>query len=89
VRQVALDSGKFVVFLAQFSQSNIRYCSLVMLYTYTLLEGKIIRKVWGSYNNFHLAHLILIRLLELKRRHIKELKNEIFIPRRDEILEIQ
>jgi hypothetical protein len=31
-----------------------------MLYKYALLEGTKIIKVWGSYNNFHLAYPILI-----------------------------
>jgi hypothetical protein len=89
VRLVALDSGQSVVFLVQVSESNIIYCALGTLYKYALLEGTKISKVWGSYHNFHLAHPILIRPMALQRRHIRELQNKIFRPRRAEILEIQ
>jgi hypothetical protein len=40
VRLVALDSGKYVVVLVKFSESNIRYCALGTLYKYTIMEGK-------------------------------------------------
>jgi hypothetical protein len=89
VRQVALDNGKYVVFLVQVPKSNIIYCSLGMIYKYALLEGTKITKVWGSYHNFHLGHPILIRPVELERIFIRELQNEIFRPIRAEILEIQ
>jgi hypothetical protein len=84
-----LDSGQSVVFLVQVLESNIRYCVIGTLYKYTLLEGKTISKVWGSYHKFHLAHPIFTRPMELQRRRIIELKNEISRPRRVEILEIQ
>jgi hypothetical protein len=74
VRPVALDIGQYAIFLLQFLESNIIYYDLDMLYKYALLEGKKISKVWGSYHNFHLAHPILIRLVALQRRHIKELQ---------------
>jgi hypothetical protein len=74
VRPVALDSGKSAIFLVQFSESNIRYCDLGTLSKYVVLEGKKTSKVWGSYHNFHLTHPILIRLMELQRRHIRELQ---------------
>jgi hypothetical protein len=37
------------------------------------LERPKINKLWGSHHKFHLAHPILIRPVELKRRHIKEI----------------
>jgi hypothetical protein len=86
---VSLDSGKLVVSLVQFSESNIIYCDLGMLYKEALLERKKFSKVWGSYRNFHLAHPILIRLVALQRRPIKELQKYFFKPIRAEILEIQ
>jgi hypothetical protein len=67
-----------VVFLVQVSESNIIYCDLGMLYKYTLLEGKKISKLWGSYHNFHLAHPILIRPVALQRRNIRELQKNKF-----------
>jgi hypothetical protein len=48
-----------------------------MLYKYTPLERLKIRKAWGSHHNFHLAHPILIRPVELQRGNIIELNNEI------------
>jgi hypothetical protein len=51
-----------------------------MLYKYALLERPKISKVWGSYHNFHLAHPILIRPVELQRGNIRELQNEISDP---------
>jgi hypothetical protein len=66
--------------MVQVSESNIIYCDLGMLYKYALLEGKKISKVWGSYHNFHLAHPILIRPVELQRRNIKELQKKFSYP---------
>jgi hypothetical protein len=37
------------------------------------MERPKISKLWGSYRKFHLAHPILIRPVELKRRHIREI----------------
>jgi hypothetical protein len=39
VREVALDSGKSIIFLVQVLESDIINFSLGMLYKYTLLEG--------------------------------------------------
>jgi hypothetical protein len=75
--------------MVQVSKSNIIYCALGTLYKCSLLEGKKMSKVWGSYHNFHLAHPILIRPVSLQRIRIKEINNKIFIPIRAEISEIQ
>jgi hypothetical protein len=77
VRLVALEKGQPVVFLVQFSESDIKYCAHGTLYKFALLERPKISKVWGSYHNFHLAHPILIRPVALKREHIRGLQNEI------------
>jgi hypothetical protein len=37
------------------------------------LERPKIGKLWGSYDNFHMAHPILIRPMALQRRNIREL----------------
>jgi hypothetical protein len=41
------------------------------------MEGKKISKVWESYANFHLAHLILVKSMELHRGHIRVLQAKI------------
>jgi hypothetical protein len=69
-----MDSGQYVVFLVQVSESNIIYCDLGTFYKYVILEGTQINKVWGNYHNFNLAHPIVIRLVELQRRCIQELQ---------------
>ena len=63
--------------MVQVSESNIIYCDLGTLYKYALLEGTKINNMWGSYHNFHLAHPILIKPMELKKERIKGLHNEI------------
>jgi hypothetical protein len=65
VRLVEFDGGESVVFMVQFLESNIIYCALDTLYKYALLEGKKIRKVWGSHHKFHLSYPILIRNVAL------------------------
>jgi hypothetical protein len=65
------------------------YCALGMLYKYALLERTKISKVWGSHHNFHLAHPILIRPVELIERKYQRTTKRNFRPRRDEIVKIQ
>jgi hypothetical protein len=52
------------------------------------LERDKNQQVLGSYHNFHLTHQILVRPMELQRRHIRVLQEENFRLRRDEISEI-
>jgi hypothetical protein len=74
--------------LVQVSESNMIHCFLDTLYKYSLLEGKKINRVWGSYHNFHLENPILIRPVALQRGHIKETIVQKFRPRRAKILDI-
>jgi hypothetical protein len=60
--------------MVQVSESNIIYCALGTLYKYTLLEGKKINKVWGSYHKFYLANPILVKPMELQRRNLRVLQ---------------
>jgi hypothetical protein len=55
--------------MVKFLELDINYCAWGTLYKFALPKGKKISKVWGSYHNFHLAHQILVRPMELKRRH--------------------
>jgi hypothetical protein len=77
MQPVAFERGKYVVFLVQVSKSDIKYLARGILYKCSLLEGKTISKVWENYPNFHLAHPILVRPMELQRRHIKVLQAKI------------
>jgi hypothetical protein len=65
-----LDRGTYVVFPVEFVEFYVNYCVRGMFYKLSLLERKIISKVWGSYHNFHLEHPILVIPMELKIRHL-------------------
>jgi hypothetical protein len=74
VRPVALDSGKYLVFLVRVSE----FISIILCRAHYRSEiswkGQKPDKLWRSYHKFHLAHPILIRTMEFQRRNIGELQ---------------
>jgi hypothetical protein len=70
VRLVAFERGQSIVFMVQISELGIKYWTYGILYKFTLLERPKISKAWESYPNFHLAHPILVRPMELQKRHL-------------------
>jgi hypothetical protein len=77
MRPVEFERGHSILFLAQISKSSIKYWTRGILYKFVLPERPKINKVWESYPNFHLAHLILVRPVTLQRRHFRVLQVEI------------
>jgi hypothetical protein len=69
VRLVSFERGQFIFFWVQFLESDIKYWTCGIMYKFALSESPKISKVWESYPNFHLAHPILVKPVELKRRY--------------------
>jgi hypothetical protein len=77
VRLVSFERGTSLVFWVQFLESGIKYWTCGILYKFSLQNSPKINKVWESYHNFHLEHQILVRPMELQRRHIIVLQAKI------------
>jgi hypothetical protein len=70
----SLERGKHIVFHVQILEQYQINWTCGIMYKITLWKGPRINKFWESYHKYHLAHTILVKLVELQRRHIKTLQ---------------